>query len=58
MKDNRSDVVKNICSQHSCGNACPLKGPCATKSGDTKETFDSRMNKAGEEYIHAHSLHK
>lgn len=54
MKDNRSDKVKDICSQYyfeGCRRSCPLSEPCKHQAGDTKETFDKRMND------HAERLH-
>ncbi len=51
MIDNRSEKVIEICLDNvkqEC-NGCPLKQPCATQVGDTKEIFDKRMNAAAEE---------
>lgn len=49
--DNRSDDVKRICDENiykGCRDCCPLAKPCVMKPGDTKQTFDIRMNKAAE----------
>jgi hypothetical protein len=52
MKDHRSQKVKEICTanfQDHCRTTCPLSKACDTRAGDTKESFDKRMNKAAEE---------
>ena len=52
MNDNRTEKVINICVsniENGCREVCPLADACAYKAGDTKESFDARMNEAAEE---------
>jgi hypothetical protein len=52
MRDGRSQKVKDICTANvkgHCRTTCPLSEACNTVAGDTKESFDKRMNKAAEE---------
>lgn len=51
VKNNQSKKVIAICVsniQNGCREVCPLAEACVYKAGDTKETFDARMNEAAE----------
>lgn len=52
IKDNRSMKVVEICNYYinkGCRSDCPLSEACKSLAGDTKESFDIRMNKSAEE---------